>query len=218
MDSITAGSLTFHIKMHYFVLMCNFHNAGVNVMMGQVIRVGLEVKCLLKLLRKRNEHCYAHVLNLAIGETIKCSKICCDALDVAFEISKFINFSPKRNAAFDQIRVGNTAEQECIGGIQTFCPTRWTAHGKLVATILDNFHNLKQLWDACLETRLKPEVKGQIIGVKVQMCKHNLLFGLKLCESILLITDKLSMTLQKESMSANEAQEIVKLTFEGYEK
>ena len=59
---------------------------------------------------------------------------------------------------------------------------------------------------------MEPEVKGQIIGVKVQMCKYNLLFGLKLCERILLITDNLSMTLQKESMSAAEAEEIAKLT------
>ena len=44
------------------------------------------------------------------------------------------------------------------------------------------------------------------------MCKYNMLFGLKVCERILLITDNLSMTLQKESMSAAEAQEIAKLT------
>ena len=59
---------------------------------------------------------------------------------------------------------------------------------------------------------MEPEVKGQIIGVKVQMCKHNLLFGLKLCERILLIAGNLSMTLEKESMSAAEAQETAKLT------
>ena len=134
--------------MYYFVLMCNFHNAKVSVMMGQVIWVGSEVECLLELLRKRNKQCiltvmHIHALNLAIGETIKCSKVCCDALDVAFEISKLMNFSPKRNAAFDQIRVSNTAEQESSGGIQTFCPTRWTVCRKLVASILDNFYNLK---------------------------------------------------------------------------
>ena len=44
------------------------------------------------------------------------------------------------------------------------------------------------------------------------MCKYNMLFGLKVCERILLITDNLSMTLQKESVSAPEAQEIAKLT------
>ena len=50
-------------------------------------------------------HCYAHALNLAVGNTIKRSKVCSDALDVAFEIIKLVKFSPKRNAAFDQIKL-----------------------------------------------------------------------------------------------------------------
>ena len=52
-------------------------------------------------------HCYARALHLAVCRTIKESKLCCDALDTAFEISKF---SPKRNAACDRIKseVGKT--------------------------------------------------------------------------------------------------------------
>ena len=38
-----------------------------------------------------------------------------------------------------------------------------------------------------------------------------MLFGLKLCERILLITDKLCMIFQNESILAAEAQEIAKL-------
>ena len=40
-------------------------------------------------------HCYAHSLNLAVGNVIKRSKVCSDALDVAFEITKLVKFSPK---------------------------------------------------------------------------------------------------------------------------
>ena len=85
--------------------------------------------------------------------------------------------------------------------------------GTSVASILDNVRNLKQLWDGCLETRLEPVVKGQIIGIKAQMCTYITccLAGLQLCERILLITDNLSMTLEKGSMFAAEAQEIAKL-------
>ena len=49
----------------------------------------------------------------------------------------------------------------------------------------------------------KQDVKGRILGVKAQMCTYNMLFGLKLCEKILLTTDNLSMTLQKELISAS---------------
>ena len=29
-------------------------------------------------------HCYGHALNLAVGDTIKRSKVCCEALETAF--------------------------------------------------------------------------------------------------------------------------------------
>ena len=58
---------------------------------------------------------------------------------------------------------------------------------------------------------MEPDVKGRIIGVQVQ---YNLLFWLKLCERILYITDNLSKTLQKQSLSAAEAQDLADLTNE----
>ena len=46
-------------------------------------------------------HCYCHVLNLAIADTIKQSKVCHYAIETAFEITKLIKFSSKRNAIFN---------------------------------------------------------------------------------------------------------------------
>ena len=97
-------------------------------------------------------------------------------------------------------------------GIRSFCPTRWTVRGDSVASILDNYNVLHQLWEECLDTTLVPEVKGRMLGVRAQMSQYNLLFGLKLCERILRITDNLSRTLQKQSLSAAEAQHIAALT------
>lgn len=57
-------------------------------------------------------HCYGHALNLAVGYTMKQSKVCCEALQVAFEISKLIKFSPKRNAAFERIKAEDP-EDDC---------------------------------------------------------------------------------------------------------
>jgi hypothetical protein len=66
-------------------------------------------------------HCYGRSLNLATGDTTKQSKVCRDALDMAFEISKLIRFSPKRNAAFDHIKVENSADDEVLDvGIRAF--------------------------------------------------------------------------------------------------
>ena len=161
-------------------------------------------------------HCYCHALNLAIGDTIKQSKVCKNALDVAFEITKLVKFSPKRNILFDKIR--SECEEESSIGIRTFCPTRWTVRGDSIESILVNYNTLNQLWEECLTTNLQPDVKGRIIGVKSQMCNFDVLFGLKLCERILKITDNLSKTLQKQSLSAAEAQHIIALSVTTLEK
>ena len=83
-------------------------------------------------------HCYAHALNLAIGYTVKQSKVCCEALEIAYEISKLIKFSPKRNASFNVIKARITEDDDFKGGIRTFCPTRWTVRGNAVGSILEN--------------------------------------------------------------------------------
>ena len=136
-------------------------------------------------------------------------------MDVAFEASKLIKFSPKRNAAFDQIRVEESDDASPGIGIRKFCPTRWTVRGDSISSILENYNALKQLWDKCLQSKnLDPSIKGRLIGAKLQMSKFNTLFGLHLCERILKITDNLSKTLQIKSMCASEAQDLTRMTVE----
>ena len=62
-----------------------------------------------------------------------------------------------------------------------------------------------------LKTRLDPDAKGRIIGVQTQMSTFDLLFGLQLSMRILKITDNLSRTWQKQSMSAAEGQSVAKI-------
>ena len=81
-----------------------------------------------------------------------------------------------------------------------------------MTSILNNYCALIELWEQSLETRLDPDVKERIIGVKSQMMKFPSLFGLLLCDRILNITDNLSKTLQSQSMSAVETQHIAELT------
>ena len=157
-------------------------------------------------------HCYGHALNLAVGDTIKRSKVCCEALETAFEISKLIKFSPKRNTAFNRIKAEIAEDSGSGVGIRTLCPTRWTVRGNSIGSILENYVILNQLWEECLKTRLDPDIKGRIIGVQTQMSQYKLLFGLKLCERILKITDNLSKTLQHQSLSAAQAQDIAEQT------
>ena len=50
-------------------------------------------------------HCFGHSLNLAVTDSVKKSKVCCDALETAMQVTKLIKFSPKRNAASIESRL-----------------------------------------------------------------------------------------------------------------
>ena len=124
MNSITADLLTYHIKDALLCLIVQRSQCrgqcygGATNMSG--IRSGVSTHIIKEDKRTVYTHCYVHALNLAIGETIKCSRVCCDALDVTFEISKLIKFSPKRNALFDEIKAANADELGYSAGIETF--------------------------------------------------------------------------------------------------
>lgn len=182
------------------------------------IRNGVASQILAEEPRAIYTHCYGHALNLAVGNTMKGSKVCCEALETAYEITKLIKFSPKRNAAFNKISSEMDADDGCSIGIRKFCPTRWTVRGESIMSIIQNYNTLKEVWEQCLESRLDPEVKGRIIGVQTQMSHFNFLFGLQLCGRILMITDNLSKSLQTESMSAAEGQALAMLTVKTLEK
>ena len=125
---------------------------GASNMVG--CRKGVATQLARKEKRAVLTHCYGHALNLAVGDSMKQSKVCKDALDTAFEISKLIRYSPKRNAVFDRIKVENLTEEH-VGssiGIRAMCPTRWTVRGDAVESIIENYVVLKQLWSECLTT------------------------------------------------------------------
>ena len=78
-------------------------------------------------------HCCGQSLNLAIGNTVKQSKVCTDDLDIAFEISKLIGFSPKTNSRIERVRVVNPTHNEGQNvEISAFCATRKTACGEAI--------------------------------------------------------------------------------------
>ena len=174
-DNISANCLVHHIKdvllrMNLNLSKCRgqCYDEASNmsgVKNGVAAQISSEEK------RAIYTHCYGHSLSLAVSDCVKKCKVCSDALDTAFEITKLVKFSPKRESAFSHIR--EESEEECSQGIRKFCPTSWTVQGNSVQSILTNYNNLKQLWDECLEQRLDPDVKGRIIGVKSQMNQYS---------------------------------------------
>ena len=93
-----------------------------------------------------NTHCYGHSLNLAIGTSIKQSKVMRDALDTTLIISQLIKYSPNRNTHFEVLKrklASNTP------GLRVLCPTRWTMRAQSLESVLKNYIVLQELWIDC---------------------------------------------------------------------
>ena len=80
-----------------------------------------------------------------VADTVKHSKVCRDALDTAFEITRLIKFSPK--TAFDRIK-SSSENDGCPSpiGIRTFCHTQWTVRGDAIESILLLEHLAPAFW------------------------------------------------------------------------
>lgn len=144
-------------------------------------------------------HCYGHALNLAIGDTVKQSKVMRDALDITHEISKLLKYSPKRDSLFESIKQELAPDTP---GFRTLCPTRWTVRANSLQSVLDNYNVLQDLWDECNQTVKDSEMRARIIGVAAQMKTFDYLFGVSLSHEILRLTDNFSKALQYVHLSA----------------
>jgi len=58
-------------------------------------------------------HCYGHALNLAASDVLKQSKLTKDALDITYEITKLIKFSPRSEDIFKTLKekLGSSSSQ-----------------------------------------------------------------------------------------------------------
>ena len=125
---------------------------------------------------------------MAMCDTIKQCRLTRDALDTAFEISKLLKFSPKRDQMFEELKKKFSPDSP---GFRVLCPTRWTVRAESLRSILENYTTLQELWDTALETRLDAEVRSRITGVKAQMESFNYYFGISVAELVVIICQRL---------------------------
>ena len=151
---------------------------------------------------------YGHSLQLAVGDMINGVRNLKDALDTTFEISKQVEFSPKREALFQKFKEDFAPE---FPGFRTQCPTRCTVRGGSLKSVIDNWNVLQEVWDECLETKLEPDIKGRIIGVKYQMGTSDYFYGVNLGGMLFKHSENLSRAIQTSHMSSAEYQLVVAL-------
>ena len=149
-------------------------------------------------------HCYGHALNLAVGDSVKCSKLLLkDALEITYEVSKLVKYSPKCDVIFEKLKDHLAPDTP---GFHVLCPTRWTVRTNSLQSVLDNYSVLQKLWEESKGKASDPSVKARIIGVQAQFKKFSYFFSVLLGELILQHNDNLSKTLQSPKLSASEGQ------------
>ena len=154
-------------------------------------------------------HCYGNLLNLAIGDTVKGCKIKKDSLDLIFEVSKLVKFSPKRDVHFEKLKNELAPDSP---GFRVLCPTRWTVRAASFKSVIDNYVVLQKLWEESIDQVTDPSIKARIIGVKSQFKTFRLYFGIQLGHLLLQHSDNLSKTLQSDSLYAATGQKIAAMT------
>ena len=218
-DSIQAKSLVSIIKDTLLCLNLKMELCrgqcydGANVMSGA--KSGVATMISLEEPRAVFTHCYGHSLNLAVGDTVRQSKVMKSALETVSEISKLIKKSPKRDAIFILMfqKLKHEIAQDCPG-FRVLCPTRWTVRAASMNSVLDNYEILLGVWEESKESHLSSDIKARVIGVDAQMQTFDFLFGVSLGALIFSHSDNLSKTLQHVNISAAEGQQLAKLTLD----
>ena len=179
----------------------DMHAVGASNMSGAKTGVAKRITDVEK--RALYIHCYGHALNLACNDAMKQSKVLKDSLAVAYEITKLIKFSPKREGIFEKLK------EELIPGtpgIRVLCSTRWTVRAKSLHSIFRNYTVLEDTFEESKDCASNTEIKSGIIGAIAQMKMFDFPFGIMLGELILNHCDNLSATLQNPTLSASEGQ------------
>ena len=97
-------------------------------------------------------------------------------------------------------------------GFRTLCPTCWTVRAASLQSVADNWTVLQELWEECLATKLKPDIKGRVPRMQHQMTTFDCFFGVNLAILLLKHSDNLSRTLQNPNMLVVECQSVTNLT------
>ena len=154
-------------------------------------------------------HCYGHSLSLSVADTIRTVKYLGSIMDTVYELSKLLQYCPRRLALFKDIKT--KISPDCIG-FRVLCPTRWTVRNETFQSILDNYSALLELWETILNGKLDSETGARVNGIDSQMKTFDFYFGASLLHNVLSHTDNLSKTLQHTRLNAAEGQHLVRMT------
>ena len=146
-------------------------------------------------------HCLAHCLNLCLQTVTKSIMPIKEALDLAMELEKFIELSPKRSHLF------STLQQQLspnAPSIKMLCPTLWTVRTGALEAIIENY---KVLLETMLDVQNsgKDEYAMKAAGFLQSLDKFSTYYVLKLSHLVFSATEQFSTMLQSKNLTIQEA-------------
>ena len=117
--------------------------------------------------------------------------------------------SPKRDAIFQKLKHDHATDTPSF---RVLCPTRWTL--RAAQSVLDNYEVLLGVWEESNKSQIDSEMKARIIGIQTKMLTSNFFFGISLEILILQHSDNLSKSLQHDTITAAEGQQLAKLSID----
>ena len=155
-------------------------------------------------------HCYAHLLNLAIQDTMANIEPLRHTLATIQSLYNFLEGSPKRHALFHKIKVNG---KSIVLTLKSLCVTRWSCHKDAVEAI---FRELEAIVEALLTLAEDTDTKiyKRSVDLLNNICDFHFIFGLCVLRFILTNTNALSIYLQGKDIDVYNARKTSSLTIE----
>lgn len=153
-------------------------------------------------------HCLAHSTNLCLQAVGMQSLPIRQALDFTMEVSQLIRFSPKRTSLFESLQAQVSPGAPTL---KPLCPTHWTVRTRAIEAIASNYEVLTKALTAIHESG-RDEYALKAGGHLTTMERFSTYFGLQLSHLIFSATEQLSLTLQGQNTTIQEAVGSARLT------
>ena len=136
-------------------------------------------------------HCHAHLLNLAVKDTLSKVKILKDTLGTVQSLYNFIEASPKRHAVY--MGVEKEDDSRFVRVLKSLSVTRWACHHEAVKAISEEFERIILCLDLIMtDDSSDSKTTSQAKALLQNIVDYEFLFGIKVLRMILIHTAKLS--------------------------
>jgi hypothetical protein len=159
-------------------------------------------------------HCYAHILNLALQDTMSDVEPLRNALGTLQSLYNFLEGSPKRHALFKSVEVDG---DQLLLTLKSLSETRWSCRWEAVKAVTEQMRKIvRALLIFARDKDKKTYTDSRALMNAI--CDFEFVFGLILLKMILLNTNSLSKYLQGKSIDVITAKRNADLTIKTLQK